>query len=142
MAKKPISPEERKGTVRNLPQDRGDRRASWYEYFQNTRGRWALELLAAHPEIIDEHARNPLSEKGPMSAPLEALLNYFRTNPSLGGLFVYATVPWREFRLARLTDRAREPEIISDVIYGGELEAAHGVFLKRIELIKETYGAK
>ena len=87
-------------------------------------------------ELIAEHARSPL---GQHSDALERVLAYFRRQPQAGKQVVVATKPWEEYRIAALTGVRGEPAtIVDDEVFPTEEAAMHGVFLRRVQGLREA----
>jgi branched-chain amino acid transport system permease protein len=97
----------------------------------NARMRRALRPLITS-ELIAEHERDPLGQHGDA---LKRVLNYFRRSAPIEGKYVVVcTVPFRQWRIARLSGvRGRGPAFVDDRTFGSEREAMHAVFLKRVE---------
>ncbi|MGH8013882.1 MAG: hypothetical protein ACREQ4_15450 [Candidatus Binataceae bacterium] len=100
--------------------------------------RWHRRMCAAlrpliTPDLIAEHARDPL---GDHSDALKRVLNYIRRTDINGALVVICSVPFKEWRVARLAAmRERAPAFIDSHTFASEAEAMHAVFLMRVEEI-------
>lgn len=115
------------------PADYRDRAGDWYAYHDRERRKEIAAILRDHAEVIDEHEDNPIGYRGHHSPELQRVLNYMRTAPILGKYFVYASEPWKGYRLATIDERGKPPEVMDEPVYASEEEAMHGVFLKRVE---------
>jgi hypothetical protein len=115
------------------PDQYRDRSADWYAYYDGERRKEVRALLGEHPEIVEEHASKPNGYRNHHGASLQRVLNYFRQQPILGKYYVYASVPWKEYRIAIVTERGRPPEVLETPVFASEEEAMHGVFLRRID---------
>lgn len=115
------------------PDEFHDRSADWYAYYDAERRKEVLELLDEHPEILEEHERSPNGYRHPHSPYLQRVLNYFRQAPILGKYYIYASVPWVEYRIAVVMERGQAPEVLAAPVFASEEEAMHGVLLRRIE---------
>ena len=88
-------------------------------------------------DLIDEHRRRPL---GQHSDTLMRLLNMFRRAPVFA---LYSRVPCREFQVIRLpVVEGSEPIPVDDIVYTDQNEALHAVFLRNLELLMRSGGAK
>ena len=119
------------------PADHPDRALVWNEYFDRRRREEIRNLLS--DDLIAEHEANPLGYRKFHSPALQRVLNYFRGQPILGKYFVYAKEPWREYRIAAVTQRGQPPEILDEPVFASEEEAMHGVFLKRCEELRASH---
>jgi branched-chain amino acid transport system permease protein len=87
-------------------------------------------------ELIAEHAARPL---GQHSDALERVLAYFRRQPQAGKYIIVATKPWEEYRIGVLSGRRGVPaRILDDETFATEVEAMHGVFLRRVRDLREA----
>ena len=87
-------------------------------------------------ELIEEHRRNPL---GGHSDALSRVLNYFRRQSLPGKEIIVATEPWKEYRIGLLTGaRGMPATILDDETFATEEEAMHGVFLRRVRMLREA----
>ena len=118
------------------PEQYRDRSADWYTYYDAQRRKEIRELLDRHPEIVEEHERKPNGYRHHHSAHLQRVLNYFRQQPILGKYYVYASVPWKEYRIAIVTERGKSPDVLESPVFASEEAAMHGVFLRRIENLR------
>ena len=118
------------------PSDHPDRALVWNDYFRRRQSAEVESLLT--DELIAEHQANPLGYRSFHSAALQRVLNYFRAQPVLGKYFVYASEPWREYRIAVVTERGRPPQILDEPVFATEEEAMHGVFLKRCDELRAS----
>jgi len=114
------------------PEQFRDRAGDWYAYYDSERRKEVLQLLDEHPELVEEHAANPNGYRNYHSPTLQRVLNYFRQAPVLGKYYVYASVPWQEYRIAIVTERGKSPDVLDTPVFASEEEAMHGVFLRRI----------
>lgn len=88
-------------------------------------------------DLIEEHRRRPL---GQHSDTLMRLLNIFRRAPAYA---LYSRTPCREFQVIRLpVTEGSEPTPVDDVIYTDQNEALHAVFLRNLEDLMRSGGAK
>lgn len=87
-------------------------------------------------EIIEEHRTNPDQSNGHHSVTLHEVLNFMRALPILGKEFIYAEVPYELYRTGRVTERGAPAEIDQSVSYSTEKEAAHAVFLQRLDRVR------
>ncbi|MBK6659706.1 MAG: hypothetical protein IPG43_16850 [Proteobacteria bacterium] len=88
-------------------------------------------------DLIEEHRRRPL---GQHSDTLMRLLNMFRRAPAYA---LYSRVPCREFQVIRLpVSEGSEPTPVDDVVYTDQNEALHAVFLRNLEDLMRSGGAK
>ncbi|WP_156526206.1 hypothetical protein [Mycobacterium adipatum] len=110
-----------------------DKEADWFLFYDASRTATVRALLEKHPEIVEEHERNPLSRAGEQSQALQILLNFFRGHPTLGKFYVYAQRPWLDYRIATLTERGAPPTFIDQRSFPDENAAAHAVFVLRVE---------
>lgn len=87
-------------------------------------------------EVIDEHRRQPYGQHTPA---LDRLLNYFRRGPIDDKYAVLCIKPWAEYRLVALSGRRGiPPRQVDDKVYATPQEAAHAVFLKRVQDLLES----
>jgi branched-chain amino acid transport system permease protein len=126
-------PDMPKSETLSRPQQYRDRSADWYAYYDGERRKEIRQILDEHPELIDEHEANPNGYRNHHSPLLQRVLNYFRQAPVLGKYYIYASVPWKEYRIAVISERGKAPEVLEAPVFGSEEEAMHGVLLKRIE---------
>ena len=88
-------------------------------------------------DLIEEHRRRPL---GQHSDGLMRLLNLFRRTPAYA---LYSRTPCLEFQVIRLPVPAgSEPHPIEDIVYTDQNEALHAVFLRNLEDLMRSAGAK
>ncbi len=88
-------------------------------------------------DLIEEHRRRPL---GQHSDTLMRLLNMFRRAPAYA---LYSRTPCREFQVIRLpVSEGSEPMPVDDVVYTDQNEALHAVFLRNLEDLMRSGGAK
>src|SRR5262245_1134864 len=89
-------------------------------------------LLGA--DLIAEHQRDP---RGHHSDVLRRVLDYFRRSSMLTPYVVICTQPFREWRIARLSGiRGQPPVFVDEQPFKSEAEAAHALFLKRVDEIR------
>lgn len=87
-------------------------------------------------EILEEHRQKPFGQHSPA---LDRLLNYFRRAPIDDKYAVLCVRPWAEYRLVALTNRRGiPPRQVDDQVYTTPEDAAHAVFLKRIQDLLES----
>ena len=120
----------------STPSEYPDKELVWDEYF-NHRRRAELKGLLTE-EVIAEHKANPLGYRKFHSPALQRVLNYFRAQSILGKYFVYASEPWREYRVAGVTERGRPAEILAEPVFASEEEAMHGVFMLRSDELRAS----
>ena len=88
-------------------------------------------------DLIEEHRRRPL---GQHSDTLMRLLNMFRRAPAYA---LYSRVPCREFQVIRLpVSEGSAPTPVDDVVYTDQNEALPAVFLRNLEDLMRSTGAK
>ena len=88
-------------------------------------------------DLIEEHRRQPL---GQHSDTLMRLLNMFRRAPAYA---LYSRTPCLEFQVIRLpVPEGSEPTPIDDIVYTDQNEALHAVFLRNLEDLMRSGGAK
>lgn len=88
-------------------------------------------------DLIEEHRRRPL---GQHSDTLMRLLNMFRRAPAYA---LYSRIPCQEFQVIRLpVTEGSEPTPVDNVIYTDQNEALHAVFLRNLEDLMRSGGAK
>lgn len=88
-------------------------------------------------DLIEEHRRRPL---GQHSDGLMRLLNLFRRAPAYA---LYSRTPCREYQVIRLPVlEGAEPQALDDIIYTDQNEALHAVFLRNLEDLMRSAGAK
>jgi branched-chain amino acid transport system permease protein len=81
-------------------------------------------------DLIAEHRRKPL---GQHSDALERVLNYLRRQPQAQKYIIVCVRPWEEWRIGVLSGvRGVAPTISSEERFTSELEAEHGVFVRRV----------
>nr|WP_012476891.1 N,N-dimethylformamidase subunit alpha [Paracoccus aminophilus]C9DQ22.1 RecName: Full=N,N-dimethylformamidase alpha subunit; AltName: Full=N,N-dimethylformamidase light chain [Paracoccus aminophilus]ACV81785.1 DmfA1 [Paracoccus aminophilus JCM 7686] len=112
-----------------------DRSADWYEYFDRKRREEIIEIIDSHPEIIDEHERNPFGYRNHPSPHLQRVHNYFRMQPTFGKYYIYTEREWSSYRIAEIREFGKLP-VLTDDSFATEEEAMHAVFLKRIEDVR------
>ena len=122
----------------SAPSDHPDKALLWNDEFERRRREEIGSLLTE--ELIAEHEANPLGYRKFHSPALQRVLNYFRAQPILGKYFVYASEPWRRYRIAMVTERGEPPKILDEPVFASEEEAMHGVFLKRCEDLRASLG--
>lgn len=115
-----------------------DRAQDWYEYYDRERRKEIQQILRDHPEVIEEHAANPVGYRQFHSPELQRVLNYFRAQPVLGKYYIYSSDPWREYRIAVIVGRGEAPEVLPEPVFATEEEAMHGVFMKRVEALMSS----
>lgn len=118
------------------PSDYPDKGLAWYEAYDRRRRAEIRSLLTE--EVIAEHQANPLGYRKFHSPTLQRVLNYLRGQPVLGKYFVYASEPWKEYRIAAVVDRAEPAKIFDEPVFATEDEAMHGVFLRRVEELRAS----
>jgi hypothetical protein len=118
------------------PSDYPDKALDWYEEFDRRRRAEIKSLLTE--DVIAEHAASPSGYRSFHSPKLQRVLNYFRTRPILGKYAVYASRPWKEYRIAVVSERGQPPNVLDEPVFPGEDEAAHGVFLRRVDHLRST----
>jgi branched-chain amino acid transport system permease protein len=118
------------------PSDYPDRSEAWLAEFARRRREEIRHLLT--DEVVAEHAANPLGYRRFHTAGLQHVLNYFRSQPVLGKYFVYASVPWREYRIAAVSERGERALILDEPVFATEEEAMHGVFLRRVDELRTS----
>ena len=119
------------------PSEYPDKALAWNQYLNDRRSVEIRSLLT--DEVIAEHKANPLGYRGFHSPTLQRVLNYFRAQSVLGKYFVYASEPWRQYRIALVTDRGRPPEVLDEPVFASEEEAMHGVFMKRCDELRASH---
>ena len=88
-------------------------------------------------DLIEEHRRRPL---GQHSDGLMRLLNLFRRTPAYA---LYSRTPCREFQVIRLPVlEGADPQPLDDVVYTDQNEALHAVFLRNLDDLMRSAGAK
>ncbi len=88
-------------------------------------------------DLIDEHRRQPL---GQHSDTLMRLLNIFRRAPAYA---LYSRTPCLEFQVIGLPVlEGSAPNPIDDTVYTDQNEALHAVFLRNLEDLMRSGGAK
>jgi hypothetical protein len=112
------------------PSDFPDKGMVWWEHYDRRRRAEIAGLIDA--DVIAEHEANPLGYRSFHSPRLQRILNYFRSQPILGKYFVYASEPWREYRIAMVVERGEPATILDEPVFATEEEAMHGVFMRRI----------
>jgi hypothetical protein len=113
-------------TNQELPADRSAIALARFD----ARTRVAIRPLLTK-KLLAEHKRNPL---GDHSDSLKRVLNYLRRSTTLTPYVVVCTVPFREWRLARLGgERGTAPTFIEAPADDSEAKAMHALFLKRID---------
>jgi branched-chain amino acid transport system permease protein len=118
------------------PSDYPDKGLVWYEYYDRRRRAEIKRLLTE--EVIAEHEANPLGYRNFHSPALQRVLNYFRAQPILGKYFVYASEPWKEYRIAAVVERGRPARVFDEPVFATEEEAMHGVFMRRVEELRAS----
>ena len=118
------------------PSDYPDKSLLWYEAYDRRRRAEIRSLLTA--EVIAEHEANPLGYRKFHSPTLQRVLNYFRAQPIPGKYFVYASEPWKQYRIAAVVDRAQPAKIFDKPVFATEEQAMHGVFLRRVEDLRAS----
>lgn len=89
-------------------------------------------------ETISEHKNNPI---GQHSDKLERVLVYFRRQPVEDKYLLIENEKDEEWRIGKTTGVRGEPPKISDEEpFDSHEEAEHGLFLKRIEDLREKFG--
>jgi branched-chain amino acid transport system permease protein len=82
-------------------------------------------------KVIAEHKRDPV---GIHSDALDRVLNYFRRPNLLPHYVIVCTRPFKQWRVARMTDvPGQAPVFVDERAYNSEAKAAHAVFLLRVE---------
>lgn len=82
-------------------------------------------------KIIAEHKRDPV---GIHSDALDRVLNYFRRPNLLDHYVIVCTRPFKQWRVARMTEfPGQGPVFVDERSYNSEAKAAHAVFLMRVE---------
>ena len=120
----------------STPSEYPDKELVWDEYFNRQRRAELKGLLTE--EVIAEHKANPLGYRKFHSPALQRVLNYFRAQGILGKYFVYASEPWREYRVAAVTERGTPPKILDEPVFASEEEAMHGVFMLRSDELRAS----
>lgn len=88
-------------------------------------------------DLIEEHRRRPL---GQHSDTLMRLLNMFRRAPAYA---LYSRSACREYQVIRLpVTEGANPTPIDDIVYTDQNEALHAVFLRNLEDLMRSGGAK
>lgn len=87
-------------------------------------------------EVIDEHRRNPL---GQHSEALERLLLYFRRHPQQDKYAIEVIEPFAAYRIVALSGRRGvAPRDVEEKTYPSQVDAYHGVFLRRVQDLLES----
>jgi hypothetical protein len=120
----------------STPSEYPDKALVWDEYFNRRRSVEIRDLLTE--EVIAEHKANPLGYRKFHSPALQRVLNYFRMQSILGKYVVYASEPWREYRIAAVTERGQPPTILDEQVFASEEEAMHGVFMQRCNELRAS----
>jgi hypothetical protein len=89
----------------------------------------------ATPEVIEQHRTDQSGETAQYKGELHLVMNYLRMMPITGRTYVYAEVPYRVYRIGRLSERGATATILDEGPFGTEREAAHRVFLMRLAQI-------
>ncbi|RBI59831.1 inner-membrane translocator [halophilic archaeon] len=88
-------------------------------------------------EVIAEHENNPI---GQHSDDLERILTYFRRQPVEDKYVLVETEKDEEWRIGKTPGiRGETPEIVDEQTFDSQEEAEHGLFLKRIENLREEF---
>jgi hypothetical protein len=113
------------------PSDYPDKELDWYGEYDRRRRAEIRSLVT--DEVVAEHEANPLGYRSFHSPTLQRVLNYLRSQPILGKYVVYASAPWREYRIAAIVERGQPPQVFDEPVFRTEEEAMHGVFLRRVD---------
>ena len=108
-----------------------DRDRVYHERF-DARLRAHLRTLVT-PALIEEHCASPL---GQHSDDLERVLNYFRRSPLDGKYALFELEANRRYKIVSFTSRSGGlPEDLDGTIYTDKNEAAHAIFLRRVDAL-------
>ncbi len=117
------------------PSNYRDRSADWYAFYDERRRKEIIDIIDEHPEIVEEHAANPLGYRKHPSPYLQRVHNYFRMQPTFGKYYIYSEREWDAYRIATIREFGELPEL-GDERFKTEEEAMHAVFLRRIEDVR------
>jgi hypothetical protein len=108
-----------------------DKTADWSEFFYRVRQQELTPLVT--DALIAEHRDDPRGISKRHSYALQDVLNHMHGVPIDGKTFVFAVVPYQEYRIGILHSRGVEPTILQERAFSTEDEAVHAVFLQRLE---------
>jgi branched-chain amino acid transport system permease protein len=87
-------------------------------------------------DLIEEHRRTLGRRR---SDTLERLLAYFRSSEVAGKYAILAIKPFLEYRIVALSGQhGVPPRVVDDRVYVSPADAQHGVFLKRVEDLRNS----
>jgi hypothetical protein len=91
-------------------------------------------------ELIEEHRRTPI---GHHSAALDAVLYFLRGDPlpHLPRLIVIIITPAKEWAIGEHSRQKGVPIFVRPGLYHSIDEVEHAVFLERLKLVQEEFGA-
>ena len=89
-----------------------------------------LRLLVTEP-LIQSYLAHP---EGPHGDALQRLLTYFRRAPVAGKYALLMEVPFKAYRIVKLSGRRGLPPVrVDDRVYTSQREAEKAVFLRRVQ---------
>lgn len=118
------------------PSNYRDKSSDWYDYFDKKRRKEIFDIINTHPDIIEEHKKNPVGYRDHPSPQLQRVHNYFRMQPTFGKYYIYAEKEWNTYRIAEVREFGELP-VLLDGEFDTEEEAMHAVFLQRIQDIRD-----
>jgi len=114
---------------------------------------WILPLLtdkAKRAKLIEEHRNNPVGRPGKAgkhavqhSDDLARVIDKFRRAPQAGKYVRICVVPHKEYAIGVLSGiRGKPVTLLENKSYPSEDACEHAIFLRRIDDMLATYGAK
>ena len=108
-----------------------DKTTDWIEFYNRVRQRELAPLVT--DSLIAEHHDDPRGIHKRHGHALHDVLNHMHGLPIDGKTFVFAAVPYKEYRMGVLSSRGAAPVILRDRTFSTENEAVHAVFLQRLK---------
>ena len=108
-----------------------DKTTDWIEFYNRVRQRELNTLVT--DLLIAEHHDDPRGIYKRHGYALQDILNHMHGLPIDGKTFVFAAVPYKEYRIGILRSRGVAPVILRDLAFTTENEAVHAVFLQRLD---------
>ena len=107
-----------------------DKTGDWLAHFT------AARLKKLGPQVkaglLAEFERDPTGAVNRHSAALQQLLNFIRSVPIEGKVFVYVTKAYQEYRVGILQGRGKAPLLVDGLHYRDEMAAVRTAFRRRL----------